>query len=178
MSSWKDKHKQRLIYLAGSVPPRIGRYDCMGYGPMDPLNTKCVCLRDYYKNTSFSIESSGHEESSNDCLQCPEGSATTGYDGSSCTICDIGYYSPNGLAPCAKCADGKTTNGYQQTSCTVTSTYAPTGGPTPSPTPSSPSITNPPIALPTRAPVQTKRPTAYPTIRPTQPNECSQGKII
>ena len=167
----KTSTNKDLIYLAGSVPPRIGRYDCMGYGPYpEALNKKCVCSRNYFKNTSVTIESSGHEESSSDCLQCPEGSATTDYDGTSCTICDIGYYSPNGLAPCAMCADGTTTNGYQQTSCTVTSTYAPTAGPTPSPTPSSPSITNAPIALPTRAPARSKRPTAQPTMRPTQAN--------
>ena len=135
------------------------------------LNKKCFCIRNYYKNPSVAVPT----ESSNDCLQCPEGSATTDYDGTSCTICDIGYYSPNGLAPCAKCPDGKTTNGYQQTSCTVTSTYAPTAGPTPSPTPSSPSITNAPIALPTRAPARSKRPTAQPTMRPTQANACPQG---
>jgi hypothetical protein len=157
----------------------IRNYYCRDYDPsagFGTLNKKCVCTRNYYKNTSVTIKSIGNVESSDDCLQCPEGSSTTDYDGTSCTICDIGYYSPTGLVPCAKCPDGMTTNGYQQTSCTVTSTYAPTAGPTASPTPSSPSITNAPIALPTRAPARSKRPTAQPTMRPIQANACPQGK--
>jgi hypothetical protein len=135
------------------------------------LNKRCLCSRNFYKNASITVPT----ESSIDCIQCPEGSASTIFDGTSCTICDIGYYSPTGLLPCSKCADGKTTNGYQQTSCTVTSTFTPTPNPTPSPTHSSPSTTNPPTARPTRAPVRSKKPSAHPTMIPTQPNQCSQG---
>ncbi len=36
-------------------------------------------------------------------------------------------------------------------------------------------ITNPPMAQPTKAPLQTKRPTAHPTTRPSQPNQRSPG---